>query len=65
MRKCLYDSNYGDMSVEEAELQEIIEAYEEITSENDSDYGDMSVEEAELQGAIEAYEEILSETDFD
>ena len=37
MTKYIYDSDYGDMSVEEAELQEAIEAYEEILSETDFD----------------------------
>ena len=37
MTEYIYDSDYGDMSVEEAELQEAIEAYEAIISETDFD----------------------------
>lgn len=37
MTEFIYDSDYGDITIEEAELQEAIEAYEEILSETDFD----------------------------
>lgn len=37
MTEYIYDSDYGDMTVEEAELQEAIEAYEDIINETEFD----------------------------